>query len=47
MHIIVSPDDRYCECGALTENGSQLCLKCRNRYRWLRRKAWRQHKTRS
>ncbi len=46
MHIIVNSDDRYCECGALAGNGSQLCLKCRNRYRWLRRKAWKQHKTR-
>jgi hypothetical protein len=45
MHIIVNPD-RYCECGALAGNGSQLCLKCQNCYRWLRRKAWKQHKTR-
>jgi hypothetical protein len=30
-----------CECGALTENRSPLCRKCRNRARWLRRKAQR------
>jgi hypothetical protein len=30
-----------CECGALTEKGSPVCRKCRNRMRWLRRKSWR------
>jgi hypothetical protein len=38
-----SPDGRRCECGALSENGSWLCGKCRRRVRWLRRKAWRRH----
>ena len=34
---------RRCECGALTDNGSPVCRKCRNRARWLRRKNWRHH----
>jgi hypothetical protein len=29
---------RRCECGALAEDGSPVCRKCRNRARWLRRK---------
>lgn len=34
----VNPDGRRCECGALTENGSPVCRKCRSRTRWQRRK---------
>lgn len=29
----------HCECGALADNGSAFCRKCRNRARWLRRKS--------
>ena len=28
-----------CLCGAATTRGRALCLKCRNRARWFRRKA--------
>jgi hypothetical protein len=31
----------YCRCGALPEATKTLCLKCRCRARWYRRKAWR------
>jgi hypothetical protein len=34
--------EERCECGALAENGSPACRKCRSRARWLRRKQ-RQH----
>jgi hypothetical protein len=37
----INLNGRRCECGALTENGSLVCRKCRNRMRWLRRKTWR------
>jgi hypothetical protein len=37
----INLDGRRCECGALTENGSPTCRKCRSRARWLRRKNWR------
>jgi hypothetical protein len=30
---------RHCECGALAEDGSARCRKCRSRSRWLRRRA--------
>jgi hypothetical protein len=36
-------DGRRCRCGALTEDGLSRCTKCRNRSRWYRRKAWKQH----
>jgi hypothetical protein len=39
----INLDGRRCECGALTENGSPVCRKCRSRARWLRRKNWRHH----
>ena len=32
---------RLCECGALAEDGSATCGKCRNRARWQRRRSWR------
>jgi hypothetical protein len=31
---------RSCECGALAEDGSAKCSKCRNRARWQRRRTW-------
>ena len=34
----INLDGRRCECGALAENGSPTCRKCRSRARWLRRK---------
>ena len=37
----INLDGRRCECGALAENGSPACRKCRSRARWLRRKHWR------
>lgn len=35
----ISLGGRHCECGALAENGSPLCLKCRYRARWYRRRS--------
>lgn len=35
----ISLRGRYCECGALAENGSRLCIKCRYRARWYRRRS--------
>jgi hypothetical protein len=41
-NLPVNLDGRRCECGALTENRSAVCRKCRNRARWLRRKSQKQ-----
>lgn len=30
---------RSCPCGALVEQGSKQCTKCRSRARWFRRKS--------
>jgi hypothetical protein len=42
-NLPVNLDGDRCECGALTENGSRLCQKCKNRMRWLRRRTWHRH----
>jgi hypothetical protein len=46
-NLPVNLDSRRCECGALTENGSPVCRKCRSRVRWLRRKCRKQNQTRN
>jgi hypothetical protein len=30
---------RACPCGAVVKDGAPVCVKCRSRGRWLRRKA--------
>ena len=35
------PQQRQCECGALTNASNPRCRKCRARAGWYRRKAWR------
>jgi hypothetical protein len=35
----INLDGQRCECGAIADEGKSTCRKCRNRARWLRRKA--------
>jgi hypothetical protein len=40
-NLLIDPSRRHCRCGALCAPGSAQCRKCRARFRWYRRKAWR------
>jgi hypothetical protein len=40
-NLAIDPDHHYCRCGALCEQTTTQCRKCRDRLGWYRRKAWR------
>jgi hypothetical protein len=40
-NLTIDAGQHYCPCGALCEKPRTRCQKCRARFRWYRRKAWR------
>jgi hypothetical protein len=40
-NLTIDSEQHCCPCGALCEQSRTRCQKCRARFRWYRRKAWR------